>query len=104
MQIEGELAQRQLLNEINLPSLPYNDVIAPSKVQALVDAAGNVVSTVLAGIKRLHDAADQRALEVARACASRPRRKSDVWRTDFQLAHRADDCDEHAMSNPNGSS
>ena len=72
LQIEGELAQRRLLNEINLPSLPYNDVIAPSIVQVLVDAAGNVVSAVLLPSENSleaaghYDAADQRALELAR--------------------------------------
>ena len=42
LQISGDLAQRRLLNEneIQLPSLSFNDVIAPSKVQALVDANG----------------------------------------------------------------
>jgi hypothetical protein len=72
MQIEGGLAQRRLVNEINLPSLPYNDVIAPSVVQVLVDAAGNVVSAVLLPSENSleaaghYDAADQRALELAR--------------------------------------
>jgi hypothetical protein len=47
MQMTGELAQRRLLNAVNLPSLPWNDVIAPSKVQVLVDAGGNVFSWVL---------------------------------------------------------
>jgi hypothetical protein len=46
-QITGDLAQRRLLDEVSLPSLPYNDVLAPSKVQALVDADGNVISAVL---------------------------------------------------------
>lgn len=66
LQIEGGLAQRRLLNETGLPSLPYNDVIAPSRVQALVDAAGNVVSTVRLASSG-YDAADQRALQVARS-------------------------------------
>jgi hypothetical protein len=71
LQVEGALVQRQLLNEINLPSLPYNDVIAPSKVQVLVDGAGNVVSAVLLpsenNLEALshYDAADQRAIEIA---------------------------------------
>jgi hypothetical protein len=47
LQIVGGLAHRRLLDKINLPSLQYNDVIAPSVVQALVDATGNVVSAVL---------------------------------------------------------
>jgi hypothetical protein len=71
LEIEGTLAQRRLLNEINLPSLPDNDVIAPSKVQVLVDAAGNVVSAILLPSENSleaashYDIADQRALEIA---------------------------------------
>jgi hypothetical protein len=73
LQIEDGLAQRWLLNEINLPSLPYNDVIAPSVVQVLVDTAGNVVSAVLLQSENSleaashYDFADRRALEIARA-------------------------------------
>lgn len=72
LQMTGELAQRPLLNPINLPSLPYNDVIAPSIVQVLVDAAGNVVSAVLLPSENSlaaashYDVADQRALKLAR--------------------------------------
>jgi hypothetical protein len=78
MHVEGELAQRQLLDEINLPSLQYNDVIAPSKVQVLVDAAGDVVSAVLLPSENIqeaashYDAADQRALELARSLRFAP--------------------------------
>jgi TonB family protein len=86
LQIVGELAQRKLLNEINPPSLPFNDVIAPSKVQALVDTAGNVVSVVLLESSGL-DAADSRALEIARAARFAPAKNLAVgqmifnWRT-----------------------
>jgi hypothetical protein len=72
LQIQGELAQRQLLNQINLPSLQYDDVIAPSRVQVIVDAAGNVVSAVLLPSDNVmeaashYDVADQRALELTR--------------------------------------
>jgi hypothetical protein len=78
LQIEGALAQQRLLNEINLPSLPYNDVIAPSKVQMLVDGAGNVVSAVLLpsenSLEALshYDVADQHALEIARTMRFEP--------------------------------
>jgi TonB family protein len=67
-QITGELAQRRLLtaDELqSLPSLPLNDVIAPTTVQALVDTAGNVASTVVLESSG-NGAADQRALQVAR--------------------------------------
>ncbi|HVU07728.1 MAG TPA: hypothetical protein VHG89_04200 [Verrucomicrobiae bacterium] len=47
LQITGDLAKRQILNPPDLPSLAYNDLIAPAKVQALVDASGNVVSAIL---------------------------------------------------------
>jgi hypothetical protein len=47
LQIRGEIAKRPLLNSFDLPSWPYADVIAPSVVQVLVDAAGNVVSATL---------------------------------------------------------
>jgi hypothetical protein len=65
MQISGELAQRRLLNTIELPSPQYNDVIDRSKVQVLVDTAGNVFSPVLlesCGVGEI----DQRALQLAR--------------------------------------
>lgn len=47
LQIKGALAQRPLLNSLKLRSWPSDDVIAPSVVQVLVDAAGRVVSAVL---------------------------------------------------------
>jgi hypothetical protein len=47
LQIEGEIANRPLLSPVKLPSWPDSDVIAPSIVQVLVDAAGNVVSATL---------------------------------------------------------
>lgn len=47
LQIEGDLAKRPLLDPIQLPSWPFADVIAPSVVQVLVDAAGNVISAAL---------------------------------------------------------
>jgi TonB family protein len=49
-QISGALAQLQLLttNQLkSLPSLPRNDVLAPTSVQALVDVHGNVFSAVV---------------------------------------------------------
>ncbi len=78
LQIEGALTQRRLLNQINLPSLPDNDVVAPSKVQVLVDAAGNVVSAVLLPSENSleaashYDVADQHALEIARSMRFAP--------------------------------
>lgn len=75
MKISGELAARRWLNRIDLPSLPRNDVIAPSTVQVLVDAAGNVFSAVVlkpdAGIQSDSDA-DQTALQLARSLRFAP--------------------------------
>jgi TonB family protein len=65
MQISGELGQRRLLHSDALPSLPRNDVIAPSTVQALVDPSGNVASPVVLEPSGDSDA-DQLALKLAR--------------------------------------
>lgn len=65
MQVSGDLAGRRQLNRVELPSLPRNDVIAPTTVQALVDNTGNVSSAVV--LKPTTDAdADQHALQLAR--------------------------------------
>ena len=78
LRIEGDLAQRRLLTPIDLPSLSYPDVIAPSKVQALVDAAGNVVSAVLLPSDNAveaagrADAGDTNALQIARTLRFAP--------------------------------
>ena len=72
LQISGDLTQRKLISVENLPAWPLADVIAPSRVQLLVDAAGAVVSAVLippdnrAGAAAQYDPANQRALAIAR--------------------------------------
>ena len=71
MQIEGELAQRQLPAPISLTNWPFADVLSPCVVQVLVDAAGNVVSTVILTPSG-YDAADQRALAIARTLRFKP--------------------------------
>jgi TonB family protein len=82
LQIQDGLAQRRLSDAINLPSWPYADVLAPSVVQAVVDAPGNVVSTVLLSPSG-YDAADQRALELARAARFAPASRLTVGRMIF---------------------
>jgi hypothetical protein len=78
MRVAGDLTQRRLLSPMDLPSWPYADVIAPSKVQLLVNEAGDVVSAVLLpsdnNLEALshYDVADQRALELARAARFAP--------------------------------
>jgi hypothetical protein len=47
LRIEGELAGRRLLTPVTLPTWQDSDIDAPSIVQVLVNAAGNVVSAVL---------------------------------------------------------
>jgi hypothetical protein len=78
MQIEGELARRQLSVQINLTNWPVAEVIAPSVVQVLVDMAGKVISTVLlppgngfTATDQYNDA-DQRALAIARTLRFTP--------------------------------
>jgi len=76
LHIEGDLTRRPLLTTMELPSWPYTDVIAPSRVQVLVNGTGEVVSAVLLlsdNPGEVHDAdADQRALELARAARFAP--------------------------------
>ena len=79
MRIEGDLTQRRLLTPMaDLPQWPFADVIAPSRVQVLVDEAGDVVSALLLpsenNLEALshYDAADQYALELARAARFTP--------------------------------
>lgn len=71
LQITGALANRPLLNHLNLPAQPYNDVIPPSKVQALVNASGDVLSVVLLDSSTV-DAADQQAMSLARTLRFAP--------------------------------
>lgn len=69
--LAGDLAHRQLLQPINVPTLTTNDVIAPNRVQLLVDTAGRVVSDVLLDSSGSADA-DQQALKIARAARFAP--------------------------------
>jgi TonB family protein len=71
MQIKGELAQRQLPSEIQLTNWPYAEVLAPSVVQVLVDAAGKLVSAVLLNSSDYKDA-DEKALALARTLRFTP--------------------------------
>jgi TonB family protein len=64
-QVGGELAHRRLLNQITVPSLAVNDVLLPSKVQVLVNTAGNVASVVVLESSGLNSA-DTTALALAR--------------------------------------
>ena len=76
--ITGELAQRQWLNPVSLTNWPYADVIAPSRIQVLVDESGYVVSAALlppdnpGETANHYDLADKSALESARAARFSP--------------------------------
>jgi len=89
MRVEGDLTQRRLITPMNLPSWPYPDVIAPSRVQLLVDEAGSVVSAIVLpsdnSLEALshYDAADQSALEFARAARFAPAPRLTIGRMIF---------------------
>ncbi len=89
LRLEGELVQRQLPLENNLTNWPYANVIAPSVVQLLVDAAGNVISAVLLppgggfGSADQYPPADQQALELARTMHFAPATRPTVGRLIF---------------------
>ncbi len=77
LQIEGEIAKRPLLTPMKLPSWTNTDVIAPSVVQVLVDAAGDVVSAVFLPPENFSDEsrgadADQSAVKLARTARFAP--------------------------------
>ncbi len=69
--LAGELARRRRLNTFTAPTLAMNDVIAPSRVQLLVDTDGNVTSVVLLD-SSASDTADQTALTLARTLRFTP--------------------------------
>ena len=70
-QLAGEVAGRRLVTTLVVPTLSFNDLIAPSQVQLLVDTDGNVASTVL--LKSSEDAeADRQALALARTLRFAP--------------------------------
>jgi hypothetical protein len=89
LQIVGELSPRQLPSPISLTNWPYGDVIAPSVVQVMVNTTGKVVSAVLLppddGFTAAdqYDAADQRALELARGLRFAPAAQLTVGRIIF---------------------
>ena len=80
LEITGDLSQRPLLNEkeIHWPSLPFDDVLPPSQVRALVSAGGGVISAVLAPPENPADAlgranlGDTNALAIVRGLRFAP--------------------------------
>ena len=76
--VSHTLAARQLLFQPPLPSLPLNDVVAPSRVRVLVDTTGNVLSAILVPSGNSlesagrSDDADSEALVLARSLRFKP--------------------------------
>jgi hypothetical protein len=77
--LAGNLAGRKILNTISAPTVAWNDVPAPSRVQLLVDKDGFVASAVLveSGDYAADHCppADQTALELARTLRFMPAEK-----------------------------
>jgi len=78
LHLRGDLARHQWLNPQPLPDWPSADLLAPSKVQVVVDPAGRVVSAALLppdyGLESAtrNDQADQTALRLAIAARFSP--------------------------------
>ncbi len=78
LRLRGDLAGRTLLNPRTLPHWPASEVIAPSKVQVVVDPSGRVLSAVLLPadygleLAARNEAADQFALQTARSAKFSP--------------------------------
>lgn len=78
LRLRGELAKRRLLSQDALPDWPEPEVIRPSKVQVLVNPAGQVISAILLppdyGLELAahDDQADQAAVAFARAARFAP--------------------------------
>jgi TonB family protein len=71
LNIEGAVAGRALLTPLELPSWPDTDVLQPTVVRVIVDAAGDVVSAAPVASSGLA-AADDEALALARAAQFAP--------------------------------
>ena len=75
--VVGEIAGRPIVKPITVPSLAVNDIIAPSRVQVLVDKDGHVASAVLLDSSEYDDSdhyapADQQALDLVRTLRFAP--------------------------------
>lgn len=72
LRVAGDLAQRRLLNPVELPAWPSADLLTNSVVQVFVDSAGNVLSHTLLPPGSGSKDADQRALELAKVTRFAP--------------------------------
>jgi TonB family protein len=73
-QVAGALAGRRVLNDLAVPVQTAADILAPSRVQLLVAADGNVLSTALLESSGL-EAADRQALKLAQSLRFTPAAK-----------------------------
>jgi hypothetical protein len=71
LRVEGALAGRPLLTPLTLPSWDHADVLQPTTLQIVVDRSGASFPPILLTPSGLQ-AADQRALEVARTARFAP--------------------------------
>jgi len=89
LEVSGALAGRALLAPPALPALPYDDVLPPSRVQVLVDAAGAVTSLVLLPPESVLEAearpvkGDTNALRLARSLRFAPAAQATLGEVDF---------------------
>jgi hypothetical protein len=89
LNILGGLSGRDLLKPVDLPSLPFDNVIPSSRVQVLVDPSGQIISAVLLppidSTEEMDrcDAADQQALVIARRLRFTPSSHVNVGEIDF---------------------
>jgi hypothetical protein len=96
LRVQGEIAARPLRNSPDLPLWPRNDVIAPSVVQVLVNAAGNVVSAAMLPPENFSDSsasqdieANQYAVRAARGAQFAPLTPADASVEASPAAHLA---------------
>jgi len=70
--IEGELAGRELIAPLEVPSFPHTDILANTVVQLVVNRSGFVFSPPVALTGSGSKAADQRAVELAASVRFKP--------------------------------
>ena len=83
LQISGALASRRAIQNVTVPTLLFNDVIAPSRLQAVVEPDGNIVSVVLLESSGYSEA-DQIALRLGRAVRFAPAPKVSIGELIFK--------------------
>lgn len=70
--IEGQLAGRELITSLEVPSFPHTDILANTVVQLVVNRSGFVFSPAILLSGSGSKAADSRAVELARSLRFKP--------------------------------